>query len=96
MAGDYSNTFDLQAELAALENRLEFPTRAGLRPYLLKLLENPGSVVFLALENPRGPGTPSFRTGWFSSEERYALRTALEKVNAKRKKAGQKLTSEEP
>jgi hypothetical protein len=96
MAGDYSNIFDLKAELAILESRLEFPNKETLRPYLVKLLENPGSMVFLALEAPCGPQAPVFGKGWFSSEERYALRNALEKVNARRKKVGQKLTSEQP
>ena len=63
MTSDYA--FDLEAGLAILESRLpgaSFPDIAALRPFLRKLLEHPGSMVFLAIEAPRGPGGP--RLAW--------------------------------
>ena len=60
MAGDYIRVVDTQAELAILESRLPeaWPDKTTLRPYLEKLLANPGSMVFIAPETPRGPEGP--------------------------------------
>ena len=96
MAGDYSNTFDLKAELAILESRLEFPSKHTLRPFFEKLLENPGSCIVLTLEAPRGPEGPYWKIGWLSSAERDAVRKEIVKINAKRTKKGHKLTSDAP
>lgn len=94
MAGDYTRVVDTQAELAILESRLPeaWPNKSTLRPYLEKLLANPGSMVFIALEAPRGPEGPTIGMGWFSAQERAVLRKALLAVNARRQKKVQLAT----
>jgi len=53
-------------------------------------------MVFIALEAPRGPEGPTIGKGWFSAQERIALRKALLVLNARRKKKGQPATTEMP
>jgi hypothetical protein len=88
--------FNAKAELAILESKLEWPNKETIRPYLEKLLANPGSMVFVALETPRAPEGPRVGKGWFSASERELLRKALEKINDRRRQAKEKLTTEPP
>ena len=87
---------DIQAELAIIESKLEWPARELLRSYYLKLLQNPGSVVILALEAPRGEKGPQWKSAWLGAKERDVMRKAIVKINQKREKLRQPLTSEPP
>lgn len=98
MVSDYT-VLDVKAETAILESRLKalgLPEIARQGSHLRKLLENPGSMLFCAIETPRGPQGPKVSYGWFSSREREALRKALLRVNEARVKRSEKPTTVEP
>jgi hypothetical protein len=83
-------------DLTTLESRIAWPLPATMRTYYLKLLANPGSVVLLALEAPRGPDGPQWKLAWLSATERSAIRKAVVKLNEKRVKQKQPTTDQLP
>ena len=96
MASDWNDLFDVNAQMALIRARLHWPAPDVMSPFYRKLLENPGSCIVLTLEAPRGKDGPYWKAGWLSSEERNSVRGALTKINAKRMKARQPLTTESP
>ena len=87
---------DLKTEMAILESRLEWPDKALLSQYYLKLLQHPGSVIVMALEAPRGPAGPQWKSAWLSARERSAMRKAVEKINVARRKKNEPTTDQSP
>lgn len=96
MAGDYHHVVDVPLEVQKLKDGLRWPDPETMAPYYHKLIENPGSLVFLAIENPRGPNGPTIGKGWFSVREREILRKGLQTINERRRKRGEPLTTEAP
>jgi hypothetical protein len=84
---------DLAAETAVIEAKLALPSREELRPYVQKLVAHPGSAIVIGIEIRAGE--PRVGRAWLNTTERQALRTALERVNAARKKRSETLTDQE-
>jgi hypothetical protein len=84
---------DLQSEIDHLEVTLALPSNDQLRPYLEKLIMNPGSAIVIGIELRAG----ELRVGraWLTPAERTALRKGLERVNERRSKRNEKRTDEE-
>ena len=69
----------------------KLPTADDLKPSLEKLEANPGSVVLIAVELAESHcNFARCSWGWFSGQERKALRRALETARRKRQKAAEK------
>ena len=83
-------------KLAILTNKLRLPSPNQLSPWLRRLLENPDSIVIIAIEKPLGHDGPHIGTTWLGSKERLQMRKALERINADRQKKGEQQTSEMP
>jgi hypothetical protein len=96
MATEWTDTFDINAQMAVIRARLRWPAPEIMSPFYRKLLENPGSCVVLTLETPRGPNGPAWKAGWLSSEERNMVRKDLQRINERRSKTRQPLTTESP
>lgn len=62
----------------------QLPSAGDLRPWLDRLEANEGRIVLIALESFRTRNDCRCTVGWFSSEEKKALKTALLKARAKR------------
>ena len=84
---------NLDEETSLLNTSPILATVEDLRPYLDKLIANPGSAIVIGIEVHAG----ALRVGraWLSPPERRALRKALERVNAGRKRREESATSEE-
>ena len=83
---------NLKSEASSVAERLEMPTGRDLLPYLEKLLAHPGSAIIIGIERVHG----ELRVGhaWLNPAERSSLRAAIQRVNAARRKKGERLTSE--
>jgi hypothetical protein len=76
--------------------KLKFPSSAELEPWITRLVDHPGSMIVLAIENPREPNGPKVSWAWLSSEEREAIRKSLLKINTRRNKNGDPPTNQSP
>ena len=83
-------------QLASVINNLKLPPASELAPWLKKLLDNPGSVVLIAIEFPLRHNGPLLRTAWLSEPERVKVRKALLAINRSRFKKDQPQTGEIP
>jgi hypothetical protein len=93
---DWTDIVNVNAEVAILISKLQWPSPVTLEAFQRKLIENPGSCVVMTLEAPRAPSGPRWKIGWLSSRERDDVRKSLQKINARRMKKAEPPTSEPP
>ena len=85
-----------ETQLPILTNKLSLPSVPKLQPWLAKLINDPDSVVIIAIEKPFRLSGPHVGTAWLSAKERLIVRKALSRINTARAKNGQQPTTEMP
>ena len=83
------------SKLAILTEKLRLPSALDLEPWLKRLIDNPDSIVIIAIEKPHLP-TPHIGTAWLSAKERLQVRKALKRINDARVKKAEQTTNEMP
>lgn len=71
------------------------PTADYLKPWLVKLIANPESVVIIAIEKPLCD-KPHIGIAWLSTNERLQVRKALTSIRKSREEKGEQQTNEIP
>jgi hypothetical protein len=83
-------------KLAIITQKLRLPSAEQLCPWLARLVQDPDSVIIIAIEKPLRLEGPRVATAWLSPKERLHVRNALERVNVSRLKKGEHQTKELP
>jgi hypothetical protein len=84
----------LESDAAAILAKLQWPSDEVMLPYLARLLNNPGSCVVVVIESPLAPDGPRVGKAWLSSQERAAVRKALQAINQRRAAKGESPTTQ--